>query len=131
MAKTVRKTKQNPKLVQTKMKDGRGSLALEYYIGRTAAPVLDEKCNPVIYTSGAMKGKPKYRITHIRKRQSLGLYIYLNPHTKEERVHTKDTLALAEQIRFEREQEFLENREGYRIRKKGDKLLVQVNIDNL
>lgn len=133
MAKVVRKTKQNPKLVQTEMKDGRGSLALEYYLGRAASPVVDDEGRHVVYTSGAMAGKPKYRISHRRKRQSLSLYIYLKPQTKEERSHNKATLALAEQIRFEREQEFLENREGYRIRRRGENdflKLFQRHCDN-
>ena len=42
MAKVENKNKQNPKLVQTVLKDGRASLALEYYLGRTETPVLDD-----------------------------------------------------------------------------------------
>ncbi len=117
MVKVIRKNKQNPKLVQTMMKDGRASLALEYYLGRSETPVFDEKGCQVFYTSGAMLGKPKYKIKHFRRRESLNLYIYPTPRNQEERRHTKDTLVLAEKIRFEREQEFLEDREGYRLRK--------------
>ena len=59
MAKLQNKTKDNPKLEQRPLKDGRISLYLEYYLGRTETPVVDEEGNPVLYTSGAMAGKPK------------------------------------------------------------------------
>ncbi|WP_295732025.1 site-specific integrase [uncultured Muribaculum sp.] len=117
MAKVENKNKQNPKLVQTVLKDGRASLALEYYLGRTETPVLDDEGNHVIYTEGAMAGKPKYKIKHNRKRENLNLYLILNPRTQAERTQNKNTLTLAEKIRFEREQEFLEDREGYRLKK--------------
>ena len=117
MAKVENKNKQNPKLVQTVLKDGRASLALEYYLGRTETPVLDDEGNHVIYTSGAMAGRPKYKIKHNRKRENLNLYLILHPRTQAERTQNKNTLALAEKIRFEREQEFLEDREGYRLKK--------------
>lgn len=117
MAKVENKNKQNPKLVQTVLKDGRASLALEYYLGRTETPVLDDAGNHVIYTEGAMAGKPKYKIKHNRKRENLNLYLILTPRTQAERAQNKNTLALAEKIRFEREQEFLEDREGYRLKK--------------
>ena len=52
MTKVDRKTKQNPKLVQSKLKDGRASLALEYYLGRSETPVLDENGRPELYHSG-------------------------------------------------------------------------------
>lgn len=117
MAKVETKNKQNPKLVQTVLKDGRASLALEYYLGRTETPVIDDAGNPVIYTDGAMAGKPKYKIKHNRRRENLNLYIWLSPKTTQERTQNRNTLALAEKIRFEREQEFLEDREGYRLKK--------------
>ena len=120
MAKVESKNKQNPKLVQSELQDGRASLALEYYLGRNETPVLDENGNHVLYTEGAMKGKPKYRIKHIRKREVLNLYIWLHPRNQQERTQNKNTLALAEKIRFEREQEFLEDREGYRLKKDGE-----------
>lgn len=117
MAKVENKNKQNPKLVQTVLKDGRASLALEYYLGRTEIPVLDDEGNHVIYTDGAMAGKPKYKIKHNRKRENLNLYIWIHPRSPQERTQNRNTLALAEKIRFEREQEFLEDREGYRLKK--------------
>lgn len=112
MAKVESKNKQNPKLVQSELQDGRASLALEYYLGRNETPVLDESGNHVLYTEGAMKGKPKYKIKHIRKREALNLYIRLHPRNRQERTQNKNTLALAEKIRFECEQEFLEDRGG-------------------
>ena len=110
-------TKQNPKLLQKSLKDGRASLYLEYYLGRSETPVLDEQGNQVYYTDGAMAGKPKYKITHERKFESLNLYLWLTPRDQKERQQNKNTLALAEKIRFEREQQFLEDREGYRLQK--------------
>ena len=117
MAKIETKNKQNPKLMQTTLKDGRASLALEYYLGRSESPVLDDEGNQVFYTSGAMSGKPKYKVKHNRKRENLNLYIWIHPRSPQERTQNRNTLALAEKIRFEREQEFLEDREGYRLKK--------------
>ena len=76
MAKIETKNKQNPKLVQTVLKDGRASLALEYYLGRSETPVIDNEGNPVLYTEGAMVGKPKYKIKHNRKRENLTCIIH-------------------------------------------------------
>lgn len=117
MAKVETKNKQNPKLVQSALKDGRASLALEYYLGRTETPVVDDRGAPVLYDSGAMAGKPKYKIKHNRRRENLNLYIWLQPKTAAERTQNRNTISLAEKIRFEREQEFLEDREGYRLKK--------------
>lgn len=76
MARIENRKKQNPKLQQSELSDGRVSLYLEYYIGRTETPVLDEDGNQVLYTEGAMVGKPKFRIKHTRKKENLNLYIY-------------------------------------------------------
>lgn len=117
MARLQNRAKQNPKLRQLELKDGRASLLLEYYLGRTETPVLDEQGNQVLYESGAMKGKPKFHVKHTRKSESLNLYIWLHPRNQQERLQNKNTLTLAEKIRFEREQQFLEDREGYRLKK--------------
>lgn len=117
MARPKNLSKQNPKLLQKTLQDGRASLYLEYYIGRHETPELDDDGNQVFYSDGAMKGKPKYKVTHNRKKESLNLYIWLSPRTQQERLQNKNTIALAEKIRFEREQEFLEDREGYRLQK--------------
>lgn len=117
MARLKNRAKQNPKLLQLEMKDGRASLYLEYYLGRSETPVLDENGEQVLYTSGAMKGKPKFHVKHTRKKENLNLYIWTHPRNPQERLQNKNTLALAEKIRFEREQQFLEDREGYRLKK--------------
>jgi len=49
MAKIENKTKENPKLEQNKLSDGRISLYLEYYLGREEKPVLDANGNLVYY----------------------------------------------------------------------------------
>ncbi len=125
MARIENRKKQNPKLQQSELSDGRASLYLEYYIGRTETPVIDEDGNQVLYTEGAMVGKPKFRIKHTRKKENLNLYIWLHPRTSQERLQNKDTLTLAEKIRFEREQSFLEDREGYRLRKEMDEDFIE------
>ena len=55
MASIKTKNKQNPKLQQSVLSDGRASLYLEFYLGRTETPVVDDDGNPVYYTEGAMK----------------------------------------------------------------------------
>lgn len=55
--------------------------------------------------------------TSIRKKESLSLYLLASPRTPIQRQQNKETLELAKKIRFEREQEFLDNREGYRLKK--------------
>jgi len=77
MAKIENRKKQNPKLQQSELSDGRASLYLEYYIGRTETPVLDENGEQVFYTEGAMAGKPKFKIKHTHKKENLNLYIWL------------------------------------------------------
>ena len=42
MAKLENKAKENPKLEQNVLADGRISLYLEYYLGREETPVLDD-----------------------------------------------------------------------------------------
>ena len=75
MAKLENKTKENPKLEQNKLSDGRISLYLEYYLGREEKPVLDENGNQVYYESGKMQGKPKFAIKHHRRKENLSLYL--------------------------------------------------------
>ena len=55
--------------------------------------------------------------TSIRKKESLSLYVMVAPRTSIQRQQVKETIELARKIRFEREQQFLENREGYRLKK--------------
>lgn len=53
----------------------------------------------------------------IRRKETLSLYLMANPRTTAQRQKNKETIELARKIRFEREQEFLENKEGYRLKK--------------
>ena len=55
--------------------------------------------------------------TSIRKKESLKLYLTANPRTPVQRQQNKETIELTKKIRREREQQFLENREGYRLKK--------------
>lgn len=71
--------KQNPRLIQREMSDGRASLVLEYYLGRSESPVYDADGNHAVYESGAMKGKLKYKVHHLRKKEALSLYISVHP----------------------------------------------------
>lgn len=89
---------------------------LEYYLGRVQVPVFDEYENQVYYESGKMKGKPKFQIKHNRRKENLPLYLFDKPKTPIEKEQNKSTLELANRIRYEKEQEFNENKTGYRIK---------------
>lgn len=85
----------NPRLLKKPIKDGSEySLYLEYKIGYKE-------------DNGSC----------IRRKETLSLYIMANPRTTAQRQKNKETIDLARKIRFEREQEFLENKEGYRLKK--------------
>lgn len=86
----------NPKLGCKMLSDGRGSLYLIYNYGYNGAT-----------------GKT------MRKKEFLSLYLYSTARTPVERQQNKETLALAQKIKDERKQQFLEDREGYRLRLKG------------
>ena len=132
MAKLEVRTKDNPKLGQSVLKDGRISLYLEYYMGRTEIPVLDEHGEQAYYTGGIMCGKPKYQVKHERKKESLNLYLWQAPRTPLERQQNKETLELAKEIRFEREQELKDGTLGYRLKAKEINFLdfLQAYYDN-
>jgi len=117
MAKLETKTKENPRLEQRVLADGTISLYLEYYFGRHSEPLLDEEGNPILYEKGKMAGTPKFKITHIREKETLNLFLLPNPKNPFERKQNKETLQLAKKIRFEREQQLLERKEGYRLKK--------------
>ena len=117
MAKLENKTKENPKLEQNVLADGRISLYLEYYLSREETPVLDDNGNPVLYETGKMMGKPKVHIKHNRRKENLQLYLIAKPRTPAERQQNKETLELAAKIRAEREQQFKESMLGYRLKK--------------
>lgn len=120
MVKFKNQSKDNPRLEQRLLADGRISLYLEYYLGSERIPELDEYGEPVLYQSGKMEGKPKYKIKHNRRKENLNLYLFSNPRTPIERNQNKEVLQLAKQIRYEREQEYLEDMEGYRLKKDKD-----------
>lgn len=94
------KTKENPKLMQKSLADGRYSLYLEYYLGRSS-------------WEDPETGKTK--IKHDRKKEFLNLYILSNPKTPIERESNKKIVELAKEIRIEREQELKADRTGKRI----------------
>jgi site-specific recombinase XerD len=104
MAKNDSKITDNPKLMQKQLSDGSYSLYLDYYMGRVNIK------NP--YTE-EVESKVQ------RKREFLKLTVYANPRTPLERQQNKETLALAKEIRHEREQELKEGKLGYRLKAKG------------
>ena len=118
MAKLGNKTKDNPRLEQRMLADGQISLYLEYYLGRESEPVLDQYGEPVLYDRGMMAGKPKYKVRHIRRKENLNLYLVAKPKSPIDRNHNRETLQLAKKIRQEKEQELLEQENGYRLQKK-------------
>ena len=118
MAKLGNKTKDNPRLEQRMLADGQISLYLEYYLGRESEPVLDQYGEPVLYDRGMMAGKPKYKVKHIRRKENLNLYLVAKPKSPIDRNHNRETLQLAKKIRQEKEQELLEQENGYRLQKK-------------
>lgn len=85
----------NPRLLKKPIKDGSEySLYLEYKVGYKE-------------DNGSC----------IRRKETLSLYLMASPRTTAQRQKNKETIELARKIRFEREQEFLENKEGYRLKK--------------
>jgi len=96
------KVTENPKLKEKVLSDGNLSLYLDYYLGRVK--VYDEA-----------KDKEVSKVQ--RKREFLKLTLFANPKTPEEKQRNKDTMILARKIRFEREQELLEQGKGYSIKK--------------
>lgn len=107
MAKLLKQTKP-PKLEQRELKDWRIALYLEYYLGRSEEVEKDADGKVVYYTDGAMKGKPKKKVTHLRKKESLPFYLIAKPTSPMERQQNREILEMAEKIRFEKEQELKE-----------------------
>lgn len=117
------RVKDNPKLRERVLTDGKKALFLEYYLGRTSTPKTDEQGNPLRYTTGKMAGKPVYEVRHIRKKEELKLYLYTKPRTPEERTHNTNALTLAKQIRNTREQELLSGTMGYNVASKNENVV--------
>ena len=105
MAKNDARVTDNPKLKQKALSDGNYSLYLDYYLGRV--DVKDEE-------TGEIKSKVQ------RKREFLHLTLLASPRTPIERQQNKETLNLAQKIRFEREQELKESLHGYRLKRDRD-----------
>jgi len=101
MAKLAVKTKENPKLQQSTLSDGRISLHLEYYLGRHQW--IDEA--------------GKVKVKHDRKKETLNLYLLSNPRTAQERQSNNQILQLAQEIRNEKEQELKKDKTGKRLSK--------------
>ncbi|KAA6329612.1 hypothetical protein EZS27_021598 [termite gut metagenome] len=102
MTKLEVKNKENPKLQHSTLSDGRISLYLEYYLGRSQW--IDEETG-------------KIKVKHDRRKETLNLYLIATPRTPIERQTNKDTLELAKEIRIEREQELKRDRTGKRLTK--------------
>ena len=105
MAKKVSAIKDNPRLEQRKTKKGLIRLSLRYNLG-TQTYIDDDT------------GEKKYKT--IQRRESLDLSLIANPRTPIERNQNREVLELAQKIRFEREQQFKEQKDGYRLEKNKD-----------
>lgn len=95
----------NPKLGAKVLRDGRESLFLDFNFGYTME---------ISQTTGKEYAKKD------RRREFLKLYLWQAPRTTLERQQNKETLEVAKKIRFEREQQLLEDSEGYRLKKSRD-----------
>ena len=105
--------KENPRLMERELEDGRISYYLEYYMGRTQTPRIDSEGNQMFYEAGKMAGKPMYIVKHIRKQEDLHLYSIAKPRTPEQRENKRHIEALARSVREQREQELLQSDKGY------------------
>lgn len=91
----------NPKLMARVLDDGRESLFLEFYLG---------------FKESVSKNGKVYKKAE-RQWEQLGLFLWQAPRTPQERIQNKEIIQLAKKIRWERGQELLENKEGYRLKK--------------
>ena len=123
MSSTPNRAKDNPKLRERTISDGKKSLYLEYYISSTRTPKMDAQGKPMLYASGKMAGKQMYEIKHIRRKEELKLYLYTKPRTADERTHNKNTLEQAQKIRNEREREYLSDTMGYSMARGSDNVM--------
>lgn len=91
----------NPKLMGRAMSDGRDSLYLEFYYGKEE--------------SISKKGIAYQKV--LRGTELLNLYLWRAPRTSAERAQNRETLNIAKRLRFERGQQILSDRQGYRLKK--------------
>ena len=116
MAKQVNRVKENPKIMERPLKDGRIALYLEYYFGRTQEQKRDAAGKPMFYPEGYKKaGQPIYIIKHDRRKKELKLYLVDKPRTPEERENNRETLLLAQKIRQKEQDALLNDVMGYRL----------------
>lgn len=94
----------NPKLLGNVLADGRVSLYLRYNYG------------------SGNDGKGNTKVDRVK--EFLKLYLVNNPRTPLERQQNKDTFALAQEIKKDRGRQFLEDKEGYKIKQNGINLFV-------
>ena len=94
----------NPKLLGNVLSDGRVSLYLRYNYGCGSDNGGNTKVD--------------------RVKEFLKLYLLSNPRTPIERQQNKDTFSLAQEIKKDRGQQFLEDKEGYKIKQNGINLFV-------
>lgn len=90
----------NPKIGAKLLSNGMESLYLDFYYGFQ-----------MVYDPKQDKAVPK----KMRGRESLKLYLYHKPNGTVQRQANKETLALAEKVRYEKAQELLEQEQGYRM----------------
>ena len=93
----------NPKIGAKLLSNGMESLYLYFYYGFQM--VYDEK-------------KDKEVAQKMRGRESLKLYLYHKPQNAIQRQENKNTLILAEKVRYEKAQELLKDEKGYRMEEK-------------
>lgn len=93
----------NPKIGAKLLSNGMESLYLDFYYGFQM--VYDEK-------------KDKEVAQKMRGRESLKLYLYHKPQNAIQRQENKNTLILAEKVRYEKAQELLKDEKGYRMEEK-------------
>ena len=93
----------NPKIGAKLLSNDMESLYLDFYYGFQM--VYDEK-------------KDKEVAQKMRGRESLKLYLYHKPQNAIQRQENKNTLILAEKVRYEKAQELLKDEKGYRMEEK-------------
>lgn len=93
----------NPKIGAKLLSNGMESLYLDFYYGFQM--VYDEK-------------RDKEVAQKMRGRESLKLYLYHKPQNSIQRQENKNTLMLAEKVRYEKAQELLQDEKGYRVEEK-------------
>lgn len=101
MGKLDVKSKQNPRLLQKTLADGRKSLYLEYYYQHRE--YYDEEFG-------------RHVVKHDRRKEFLSLYILPNPRTPREREQNRITLEEAQVIRARKEEEFRSTCMGYKLK---------------